>query len=146
MSDLVQFLAQAGYHRIALTQNGVGHFETDGSLAGQPISVLIDTGASNTVIDLALAHRLGLEFSKLDRLGGGAGGTNLELYVVPNAALKVGDITARFAMLVAMDLTHVNESLAQRGSRPVEAILGIDVFEAQSAIIDYGSRSLFLRE
>lgn len=145
MSDLAQFLAQSGYHRIALTPNGVGHFETAGTLAGQPVSVLIDTGASSTVIDLALANRLGLEVSKLDLRGGGAGGTDLELFQVHDAELTVGDIPACVTMLVALDLTNVNESLALKGTGPVEAILGIDVFNAQAAVIDYGSQSLFLR-
>lgn len=145
MSDLAQFLAQSGYHRIALTPNAVGHFETAGTLAGQPVSVLIDTGASSTVIDLALANRLGLELSKLEMRGGGAGGIDLELFQVHSAELTVGDIPTRVDLLVALDLTHVNESLAHKGTGPVEAILGNDVFNGQAAVIDYGSQSLFLR-
>ncbi len=47
--------------------------------------------------------------------------------------------------LLAMDLTHVNQSLALKGEAPVDVILGADVFEAQAAVIDYGSSSLFLK-
>jgi hypothetical protein len=45
-----------------------------------------------------------------------------------------------------MDLTHVNAALAQKGATAVDVILGVDVFDAQSAIIDYGSASIFLRD
>jgi hypothetical protein len=45
-----------------------------------------------------------------------------------------------------MDLNHVNAALAQKGTSPVDAILGVDVFDAQAAVIDYGSSSLFLRD
>jgi hypothetical protein len=45
-----------------------------------------------------------------------------------------------------MDMTHANEALALQGAGPVEAIMGLDVFEAHAAVIDYGSQSLFLRE
>jgi hypothetical protein len=45
-----------------------------------------------------------------------------------------------------MDLTHANDALALQGAGPVEAIMGQDVFRAHSAVIDYGSESLFLRE
>jgi hypothetical protein len=33
-----------------------------------------------------------------------------------------------------------------KGASPAEVILGQDVFDAQQAVIDYGSKSLFLRE
>jgi hypothetical protein len=43
-----------------------------------------------------------------------------------------------------MDLSHADAALAQGGAAPIEAILGVDVYEAQAAVIDYGSASLFL--
>ena len=45
-----------------------------------------------------------------------------------------------------MDLSHVDDALAQQGAASVDAILGVDVYEAQAAVIDYGSASLFLRD
>jgi len=33
-----------------------------------------------------------------------------------------------------------------KGAAPVEAILGVDVFDRQKAVIDYGSSSLFLKD
>ncbi len=48
--------------------------------------------------------------------------------------------------LLALDLAHVNAALAQKGVAPVDVVLGVDVFDAHAAIIDYGSASLFLRE
>ena len=51
----------------------------------------------------------------------------------------------RVRALLTMDLDHVNQSLALKGEAPVDAILGADVLEAQAAVIDYGSLSIFLR-
>lgn len=45
-----------------------------------------------------------------------------------------------------MDLSHVNAALAMKGATPVEAVLGVDVFAGQKAVIDYGSSSLFLKD
>ena len=44
-----------------------------------------------------------------------------------------------------LPLTHVNQGLAHRGAGPVDAIIGVDVFENQGAVIDYTSKSLFLK-
>jgi hypothetical protein len=48
--------------------------------------------------------------------------------------------------LYAMDLKHCNAALAQKGALPVQAILGVDTYEAHLAVIDYASSSLFLRD
>lgn len=145
MPSLVEFLEGAGFHRIPLTRNGLGHFETQGVLNGRAVRVLIDTGAANTVISLALAQQMGLSIQPMGAVGGGAGGVNLEVYMVQGVDLRVGGVTPRAARCIAMDLAHVNMALIQKGAEPADVILGVDVFAAQSAVIDYGSSSLFLR-
>jgi hypothetical protein len=146
MIDLNQFLGQHGFRRVALTKNGVGHFQTVGTLAGRSVSVLVDTGAGATIVSLALARELELELEKLSTTGGGAGGVSLEIFEVQNATLELGDLTPRVRQLMAMDFDHINQGLICKGCEPVDVILGVDVFEDQSAVIDYGSSSFFLKE
>jgi hypothetical protein len=110
------------------------------------VRVLIDTGAASTLVSLDLARELGLALAPLGRTGGGAGGANLDIFRVSGADLWLGDVVPRTQGLYAMDLSHVNVALAQKATSPVDAILGVDVFDAQAAVIDYGSSSLFLRD
>jgi len=142
---LSAFLTQDGFRQIALSRSGLGHFHTAGSLSGHPVAVLMDTGAASTVVSLARARELGLTLKKLEMKGGGAGGAQLELFQLTDATLSLGDVQPRYRALLAMDLTHVNQSLALKGESPVDVILGADVFEAHAAVIDYGSSSLFLK-
>lgn len=146
MPSLAAFLEAQSYRRIPLTRNGVGHFEAAGSLNGRAIHVLIDTGAANTVVNHALAVGLGLVVRAVEGFGGGAGGVNLEIFQVEGADLWLGDMRPRAPRFIAMDLAHVNAALAMQAANPVDVILGVDVFDAQAAIIDYGSSSLFLRD
>ncbi len=113
---------------------------------GARLHVLIDTGAASTVVSLTLVQSLELKMVKMPTLGGGAGGANLEIYHVPDATLMIGDVKPKTQALFAMDLSHVNQALAIKGEGPVDVILGVDVFEAQSAVIDYGSSSLYLKD
>lgn len=145
MTSLLSFLEAANYQRVPLMRNGVGHFETPGMLNGRAVRVLIDTGAANTVIRLPLAQELGLEMQAVATKGGGAGGVNLDVFQVQGVDLRLGEVVPRLANCFAMDLSHVNTAFAQKGMPPVDVILGVEVFEAQAAIIDYGSASLFLR-
>ena len=143
---LAVFLEAEGYQRIPLSRNGVGHFEAAGTLAGRPIRVLIDTGAASTVVSLSLARELGLNVTPLGRMGGGAGGAQLEVFQLDGVELKLQGASPRPKSLYAMDLNHVNAALASKGATPVQAILGIDVFDRQAAVIDYATSSLFLRD
>ena len=144
--SLRDYLESAHYRQVQLRRNGVGHFEAGGTLNGHPVQVLIDTGAASTVVSLSRAREFGLECVTLGRLGGGAGGAALEVFDIRNATLRVGDVIPRLRQLLAMDLAHVNAALALRGTAPIDVILGVDVFDAQAAVIDYGSASLFLRD
>lgn len=139
------FLCAAGFEQVRLSRSGVGHFHAAGSLNGRAVAVLIDTGAASTVVSLSLAREHGLTLNKLEMKGGGAGGANLEIYHLVDGRLSLGDVQPRPRALLAMDLAHVNQALALKGQSPVDVILGADVFEAQDAVIDYGSSSLFLR-
>ena len=144
-TPLSSFLTRGGYTRIPLTRSGVGHFHTDGRLDGRPVSVLVDTGASSTVFSLGIARELGLPLTKLSMFGGGAGAARLDVYEIGEATFTVGEVAPEVRALLAMDLTHVNEAAALRGSGPVDVVLGVDALEAHAAVIDYGSSSLYLR-
>lgn len=144
--SLSSFLRDAGYCRVSLNRTSVGHFEASGTLSGHPVRVLIDTGASNTVVHLATAREFGLDTGAPGSTGGGAGGSNLEVYQVSGAELRVGAALVHPEVLYAMDLEHCNAALAQKGGSPVQLILGVDVYDAHRAVIDYASKSLFLRD
>jgi hypothetical protein len=143
--SLVEFLERNGYTRVPLTRSGIGHFHTDGTLDARAVSVLVDTGAGSTVFSLDIAREMGLELSKLDMYGGGAGAAQLDVYRIERASFRLGDLTPKTAALLAMDLTHVNQAAALRDSGPIDAVLGADVLDAHSAVIDYGSSSLYLK-
>jgi [ribosomal protein S5]-alanine N-acetyltransferase len=142
---LSQVLASSGYVRVPLQRSEVGHFHARGRLRGRDVSVLVDTGASSTLVSLALARDLGLALSLHPDKGGGAGGAAMDVFVVEGADLELDPLAIRPRHLLAMDLSHANEALVANGAAPIDAILGLDVFEAQGAVIDYVGSSLFLR-
>ena len=142
---LGEFLANAGYVRVPLHRSGVGHFHAQASVRGRTVSLLVDTGADCTLLSLALARELELSLKPLEEKGAGAGSAAMDVYEVEGAALELAQLAIRPRLLLAMDLSAANEAMVAKGFEPVEAILGLDVFEAHAAVIDYGSQSLFLR-
>jgi len=143
--SLVEFLSRKGYTQISLSKNAVGHFQTNGFLNERKISVLIDTGASSTIFSFDVINEMNLPTTKVSAFGGGAGAAKIEIYQIHEARFALEEFTPQVRTLLAMDLSHVNEALKLKGAAPIEAVLGIDILEAHSAVIDYGSDSLFLK-
>lgn len=128
MSELADFLTARGYERVPLTRSGVGHFHTVGTLNGRPVVVLVDTGASCTVVAMSMVQTLGLQSEFLD-----TGRTG-------QADLRLGSCIPRLAGPVGLDFENVNAALRAQGSAEVDMILGADVFDypSQSLILDGG--------
>jgi predicted aspartyl protease len=143
MSELAAFLAQRGYVALPLRRSAVGHFHTPGTLNGRPVEILVDTGASCTVVSLALVQALGLAAERADDDAGGAGGA-IAQFIVQGAELCLGAFAPRLSRVAGMDFEHVNAALVAQGSSAVDMILGVDVFDHHAAIIDYAGEALFL--
>jgi hypothetical protein len=141
---LADFLTARGYVRVPLTRSGVGHFHTPGTLNGRAVELLVDTGAAATVVAMSVVRELGLRAEFIDSGAGGAGGA-LEQFMVYGAELRLGSLAPRLAGPAGIDFEHINASLRAHGSVEVDVILGVDVFDAHAAVIDYPSMSLFLK-
>ncbi|MBK1709022.1 retropepsin-like aspartic protease family protein [Marichromatium gracile] len=55
------FVAPDGVPSVVLERNRAGHYVADGRIDGEPVRFLVDTGATDVALPLALARRLGLE-------------------------------------------------------------------------------------
>jgi hypothetical protein len=143
MKELADFLSARGYVRVPLARSGVGHFHAAAELNGRPVEVLVDSGASCTVVAMTLVRELGLRAEALEGAAAGAGGT-LDQFMIHGAELRFGAFAPRMAGPVGLDFEQVNAPLRAQGSTEVDLILGADVFDAHAAVIDYSSQSLFL--
>ena len=143
MTELADFLADRGYVPLPLTRSAVGHFHTEGTLNGVRVEILVDTGASCSVVAMSLVQTLGLKAELAEDDAGGAGGAMAQ-FVISGAVLRLGSFVPRMSCLAGMDFEHINAALAARGSGTVDMILGVDVFVSHAAIIDYASQTLYL--
>ncbi len=143
MTGLGEFLANRGYVPLPLRRSAVGHFHTAGTLNGQPVEILVDTGASCTVVAMSLVRSLGLRFEQVDDNAGGAGGAMTQ-FLVTGADLRLGTFIPCLSCLAGMDFEHINAALLAQGSAAVDMILGVDVFDNHAAIIDYSGQALYL--
>jgi aspartyl protease family protein len=108
--------------KVALVENGGdiviprsrdGHFYVAGKINGQPVTFLVDTGASAVSINSALAGRLGLPRGRPVAVGTAGGMTQGE--EILGQSVTLGGITVRDVRLVVL------------AGMPGEALLGQNV-------------------
>jgi predicted aspartyl protease len=142
---LSEFLQAQGYTGIQMEKNAVGHFEVQAVINGLSARLLVDTGASRTVIARDSVSKLKLAITESEAKAGGVGTSEhavafgvvdtLELQSFHISSLPVG----------VLDLTHVNQSLVANGGRNIDGAIGGDLMTGRAAVIDYQHAIIYLR-
>ena len=65
-SRVVQVTNADGTETLAIARGRDGHFHIDAEVNGRPVSFLVDTGASTTVLTLSDAERSGIDIASLE--------------------------------------------------------------------------------
>jgi predicted aspartyl protease len=105
---------------------------------GRPAEAWLDSGASATVVDAAFARSIGLSLGRTVRADGVAG--RVEGVRLAPADIRIGELKAPIRQVAVMDLSAV----ARVAPRPVQVILGREIFDHGVVDIDFANRRLTL--
>ena len=144
---LHEFLSSRGYVSLLLQKTIVGHFEAHVLVNGKKARFLIDTGASNTVVDhkSAAQYTLLIEDSN-EAAGGGLGTSTQSVSTCIIDTLDIGPLRLNKFNGFVMDLSHVNQALIANGAQEANGIIGADILNDLNAIIDYRNTVIYLKE
>lgn len=142
---LENFLVNNGYTVINLKKSIVGHFEVDVALNGNNVLMLLDTGASKSVLHNETAASLGLLLKQESNCGGGLGTSKAIVNSTIIDELKIGSIMIKSFPLYIMDFSHPIKGIEGRGGNKIDGVIGADILEPRSAIIEYNESKLYLK-
>lgn len=141
---LDDFLRDQGFSKVELDKNSIGQLTFTIQYGQHPLRLILDTGASSSVIDILVAKRLSLSLEPLSILGGGVGTAQATVFQLPPQDLHLEGVTLNDKALFAMDIQHVNQALAARDAEPIDGVLGSDILNQHHAIIDCQQSCLYL--
>lgn len=84
--------AASNRQSVTLAADTRGHFFTDGTINGNPVRFLVDTGASSVALPAAEALRLGIDYRKGKRAFSNTAAGVVPIYVVRFDTVKLGPI------------------------------------------------------
>ncbi len=135
------------YTEISIRKNAIGHLETEVTIDEIETIFLVDTGASNTVIDIGFAKENLLVFEPIDMQGGGVGTSELALFHKKINLCKINDFEIPSFDLYATDFQHIKDSLLKKGiTEPCNGVIGADILVKYNAVIDYRKMKLYLKK
>ena len=145
MKSLKKFLKFKGYERIALTLTETNHFEITARINGISGRFILDTGASNTCVDMDKVEFFKMTSKTSDIKAAGAGATEMETLISNKNRIEIGNWSKKKQKVVVFDLVHVNQALTAHNTLPVDGIIGADILKKGKAIIDYDKQCLYLK-
>lgn len=124
------------------------HIFTFVKIGKKKVRVLIDTGASKTVLSQQLADHIPLlETEELnENLAKGIGNESIETQIAVIQKIKLGRFSIENLTIGIMGLEHISDTYTQLGIAPFELILGGDVLHHFSAVISYDKKHLKLKK
>lgn len=140
---ITQQLASQGYSQIPARRSPVGHLEIDASVDGHKAHLLVDTGASGTVVDLESARRWRLDLSEQGGAGCGIGISG-PAHTAEITQLKLAHLTLRNVKVAVLDLSRINAGLENQAATRIDGILGADLLFSREAIIEVAPGILHL--
>lgn len=143
---LKHLLLRKGYVKIKLKKINTNHFEIKAAINGVKGRFILDTGASNSCIDINLSETFKMHVEDSETKAAGAGAIGMETKISSKNKLKIKNWRFNNCSMVLLDLTHVNTALTEHNAKAVDGIIGADILEKGEAIIDYKNKCVYLKK
>lgn len=106
--------------------------------------MIIDTGASVTVIDQKIFPDKAEEDSNIKMQSGSVSGQISDVHIIKAGLFKIGGRKIKNVQLAGIDLDYVNDMYHQHLQRKIIGLLGCDFCFRCKAVINYKTQELIL--
>lgn len=146
MQELQDLLKEHDFLKATFKISKTQHLFIQAKINGVDGNFILDTGASNSCVDFEFESYFRLQTIASKTKVAGAGALGMPSKISEHNILKIGRWQAYQIPLILFDLSHVNQALASVKSKPIHGIIGADVLVEGKAVIDYQSKSLYLKK
>lgn len=129
---------------IKIEGNGY-HLGFEAKINGITGFLLLDTGASKTVLDKNQSDLFNIKnLELLDEKSTGLGTNTMEIHAAQVDLFELGSKKIENITLAILDLNHVNETYEKLGLKKIQGVLGSDLLYEFKGIINFAKLELEL--
>jgi predicted aspartyl protease len=125
---------------------GEGNLYVDGAVNGSPARLMIDTGAFATLLHHEYVRRMRIPLHNTRYSSAAVNLSQRRIQVARIRRLSVGSVNIVGREFGVVDLEGLIHSDLLRGKPPVAGLLGAEILRSHHGIIDFGTRTLYLRK
>lgn len=143
---LKTFLQKSSYSSVTFKRIKTNHIQIKAVINEVKGIFIIDTGASNTCIDLE-NHKLFKIFPEESPEKASSATDEISKTMISKSnKIKIGKWIKNNISIVLFDMSFINKTLVEQGAERVNGIIGSDLLKKGKAIIDYSDNKLFLKD
>lgn len=115
-------------------------------VAGSTIYMILDTGASRTVVSRELVNDLPrMNAPHEEAFAAGINAQQLKVEQVQIPSIQIGDFPFANMVVFATDLKAVSDLYEKMAGIRIDGLLGCDFLESHKAVVDFHKRSILLK-
>ena len=134
-----------GWKNVRIRVSKGWNLYVDGSLNGKPAQLMIDTGAFTTLIHRPFVREMRLPLRDTPYTSGAVNLDERGLQLATIRRFAIGPFLVKGKEVGVMDLKGLIHGDLLRGTPPVAGLLGSEFLRRNHAIIDFGTRMLYLK-
>lgn len=138
-------LTASGYLAVPLVKTSSGQLLVKSEINGVPAMLVLDSGASVTVLDLSARQTFSLSNLEASSIPAFGVGTVSTAAIASVGTLVIGPLHFEDRPTLLVDLGQLTKVMGLMSGQHVHGVLGQDVLETHDAIIDFRRRVLYLR-
>ena len=142
---LKTFLQEKSYSSVTFKRIKTNHVQIKAKINGLKGIFIIDTGASNTCIDLENYKLFKIFPEESSEKASSATDEILKTMISKKNKIKIGKWMKENISIVLFDMSFINKTLVDQGAERVNGIIGSDLLKKGKAIIDYSENKLYLK-
>ena len=105
---------------------------------------ILDSGASNSCVNLKKANKFKIAFKKCNERASSATNHFDEIFISEKITLKINDFEENDFKILLFDMTHISKTLSEKEDTDLDGIIGGDILIDFDAIINYKKKILVL--
>jgi hypothetical protein len=120
------------------------HLLVEAVISGFKVNLLVDTGATLTVMDINRIRKIFPErkFEAYQKFFMGIGAGNIEPWFTRLEEILFGELIIRNKSVVLIDMSDINKAYAAFDLPRVDGVIGGDILKQHNAVINYKTSTM----